>query len=207
MSTQSDASWDPDFVIEQYRELSRQVQTYTHSADKYFGLATTLTVAAITVALSNKFELAVVGLPFALGGLILYVMQLMTERAARMGMRRQLEDRLRANGYMSALEELCLNSVASERRASVIFSTGLYAFGYLATCVFSVLAAAKYDEYGHWLVVITVVLLTVLTCGVATAVLELQRADDAAYSFFGEFAPTSPHLSPKVADYRPSLEE
>jgi hypothetical protein len=206
VTSQSEASLIAEVMLEQCRELSRQIQTYTHSADKYFGLATTLTVATITVALSNKFELAVVGLPFALGGLMLYVVQLMTERAARVGMKRYLEDALREMGYAFALEERCLDRVVSERRASVKFSTALYACGYLATCVFSVLAAANYGDHGRWLVVVTVVLLIVLSAGVATAVVELQRADGEAYRFLAYSVSPSPDPTARVTDH-PLLRE
>jgi hypothetical protein len=170
-------------VVVAISEVAKQIQEFTMSADKYFGLATTTIVATVGLAVSQKLPAALVALPFALGGILLYVVQLFTERSARMGIRGFLEDRLRqTKGYWYANQNACLSAAVSQERHSVRVSTALYAVTYFGSCLISVRAASKIEAVpGIPLAVIVSVALLSLSAALIISMRELTRAYATAY--------------------------
>jgi hypothetical protein len=168
----------------QVMELGKQIQEYTLSADKYFGLATTVIVATLTLTVSNNYPAVVIALPFALGGLLLYVMQLFTERAARAGMRRAFEEQLRARySYYFAAVEQCLDEAVSQKRWSVIASTVLYTLALGASFFVSMRTAIEVEQdVGNWLPWAVGSSLIAISAAMVIALRELQRAEDQAFA-------------------------
>lgn len=166
-------------------ELGKQVQEFTMSADKYFALATTIIVAALTLTITNKFAAAIVALPFALGGILLYVMQLFTERAARAGMRKALEKRLRAhsNYYYAAVSD-CLDRAVSQHRLSVVASTALYLSTMVLSSFMSIVSARHMvTALGAWLPGLVEGGILLLGASMIIAYSELARAEKRAYDY------------------------
>jgi small-conductance mechanosensitive channel len=174
-----------DYLIQEIAELTKQIQEYTHGADKYFGIATTVIVAAITLSISNKVPAALIALPFAVSGILLYVMQLFTERAARMGMRRSLEKHLREHfGYWLAAKGDCFERAVNQSRLSVRFSTGLYIVAYLGTCTISTIRALNLKLKGvmsYALPGMVILGLIIMAAAMVIAYDELAHADEKAF--------------------------
>lgn len=164
-------------------DLGKQIQDYTLSADKYFGLATTTIAAAVALAAAQKLPAALVALPYALGGILLYVMQLFTERSARMGMRRFLEERLRKHeSFWYVRQDECLGKAVSQRRASVRVSVGLYAATYLSACIVAIVATRRIKGVpANLLTSLSCVAIAAMTLALIVAALELDKAETLAY--------------------------
>ncbi len=169
----------------QVMELGKQIQEFTLSADKYFGIATSLIVAALTLALTRDYSDALIALPFALGGILLYAMQLFTERAARAGMRRALEQKLRSEYmYFFAAVEDCLDGSVNQRRASVVASTFLYGVAMLGAIVAAIVLAVRRGEtVGVWLPWLVTVASVLIIAGMLLAYRELSSAQERAYQY------------------------
>jgi hypothetical protein len=143
---------------------------------------------------SDKFPAALVALPFALSGIFLYVMQLFTERAARIGMRRFLEKYIRSSSsYWFVNKEDCLNKAVNQRRPSVIISTGLYTAGYLGSCWIAIDAARQLDvsPFHDSLPEVVLGALVAVTIALLVTYIELARADRVAFSFMENYDPNS----------------
>lgn len=174
-----------DYLIQEIVDLTKQIQDYTHGADKYFGIATTVIVAAMTLSISNKVPAALVALPFAVSGILLYVMQLFTERAARMGMRRSLEKYLREHfGYWLATRDECFEHAVNQGRPSVIFSTVLYGAAYFGMCIVAINRARNLNLRGRigealpWMVAVGLI---IMAAAMVVTYVELARADKRAF--------------------------
>ncbi len=172
-------------------DLGRQIQDFTLSADKYFGLATTTIAAAVALAAAQKLPAALVALPYALGGILLYVMQVFTERSARMGMRRFLEERLQQHAaFWYARQGACLGMAVSQRRASVRVSVGLYAATYLSACIVAIVATCKIKGVPtNLLTSLSGVAIAAMSLALIVAALELDKAEDRAYKYMEDTQP------------------
>lgn len=177
-----------DAALQEASDLSKQIQEFGLGADKYFAVATTITVAAMTLGITGKLPAALIALPFAIAGLLMYVVQLFTERAARVGMRRYLEQYLREqHGHWFSTRENCLDvAVNHERRPSVKISTALYAAGYLGMCWLAVSAAMGMTSDHFWRYALPCAVgagLAIMAVAMGSAYRELTRADDVAYAY------------------------
>lgn len=183
-------------------DLGKQIQDFTLSADKYFGLATTTIAAAVALAAAQKLPAALVALPYALGGILLYVMQVFTERAARMGMRRFLEDHLQQHApFWYARQGACLSMAVSQRRASVRVSVSLYAATYLSACIIAIVATRKIKEVpANLLTSLSAIAIAAMTLALVVAALELDRAERLAYEYMEAVQPQSKENISPLAD-------
>jgi hypothetical protein len=172
-------------------DLGKQIQDFTLSADKYFGLATTTIAAAVALAAAQKLPAALVALPYALGGILLYVMQVFTERSARMGMRRFLEERLQEHpAFWYARQGACLEEAVSQRRRSVHISVGLYAATYLSACIVAIVATRRIKGVpADLLTSLSGVAITFMTFALIVAALELDKAEALAYQYMESVQP------------------
>ncbi|MEV0707375.1 hypothetical protein [Nocardia aurea] len=184
----------------QVLKLGEEIHAYTLSTDKYFTVATTVVVAAITLKVANKFPAAVIALPFALAGLLMYVMQLYTERAARIGIKASLEVALQhKSGYWFVRKTAALDEAVNQDRASVRWSTGLYGLGYLASCAFAFIDSWRLNLSGwmHIVVPYTILgLLLLLFIPMLTAMLELARARGKGEAHISSIQPAPPTGGP-----------
>jgi hypothetical protein len=132
-----------------------------------------------------------VALPYALGGILLYVMQVFTERSARMGMRRFLEERLQQHaGFWYARQGACLGTAVSQRRASVRVSVGLYAATYLSACVVAIVATRKIKGVpADLLTSLSGVAIAAMSLALIVAAVELDKAEELAYTYMKDTQP------------------
>jgi hypothetical protein len=181
----TDDDKEAEGLLAAINDLGKQIQDFTLSADKYFGLATTTIAAAVALAAAQKLPAALVALPYALGGILLYVMQVFTERAARMGMRRFLEECLQQHApFWYARQGACLGEAVSQRRASVRVSVGLYAATYLSACIIAIVATRKIKGVpADLLTSLSGVAIASMTLALIVAVLELDKAEGVAYEY------------------------
>lgn len=179
-------------LIDDINRLANEIQLYTHGSDKYFALSLTAIVAAATLTIEYDAWVALVVLPFTLGGLLTYVTQLQTERAARIGQRDALETIARREPrYWNLVGEACLAKAVSQRRPSVKFNAVVYALAYVASCVGAfyglkqLVPDSQFDIWG-WSLVVT---LLATTFALLIATRELQGAEASARAYVLAQAP------------------
>ncbi|GAA0585857.1 hypothetical protein HPO96_10745 [Kribbella sandramycini] len=175
---------DRDRLVAQVKELADQIDSYTASADRYFGFVGTLSIGLLAVLARpdrSSAVLAVVALiaPLALLVILHYVAQIMTERAARIGMKRAIEDHLaKADPESEMRLETQLASVASQLRPSVWISMVLYFLVVLAACAGAASAAYHRDgDHLGWTSILITVAVLLMLAATATATLEMLRAE------------------------------
>jgi hypothetical protein len=187
-------------------DLSKQIHEFTFCADKYFGIALTTIVAVAGLAVAQKLPAALAALPIAIGGILFYVLQLFTERAARMGMRRYLEEWLqKRHGQWHMAQESCLREAVSQERASVKISTILYGMTYLVSCVVAVRASAGMSS-GAPVAAVFAVAYLLMCVAMLIAIKEMARAEEAAYRFMKSLAPEDPSTITAAISQRPRVE-
>lgn len=180
----SDSAVDHGRLAAQVKELADQIDSYTASADKYFGFVGTLSIGVLAVLArpdKDSEVLAVVALiaPFALLVILHYVAQIMTERAARIGIKRAIEDYLAQFSPRSEVRlETQLATVVSQRRPSVWVSMGLYLLVVLGAGASAGFAAYHRDgdHFGRTFIVL-VVAGSLMLAATVTATLEMVRAE------------------------------
>lgn len=177
-----------EHLVAQCKELADSINSYTTSADKYFGLVGTLGVGAsavLTGEVKSETLLAVIVVsPVVLAVVLHYVCQLLTEKAARSRTKQALEERLaeiQSSGQFRLEEHL--SEIVSQKRWSVVFSTILYGFLMVALCIGAFRAALSLDGNALGLTVGSLALALVLTLfAVAVSGREMMGAHDAALS-------------------------
>lgn len=89
--------------------------------------------AGVSVGVSGDRPEVVLTLPFLLTGLLIYLLQLLTEFEARRGIRRAIEDALEREGAALLISGRTLSTAVPSQRLSVIASGLLFASAVLAT--------------------------------------------------------------------------
>lgn len=168
-------------------ELSGEIQAYTSLADKYFALAGSLLIGSLGVLASAQGQRFVTGVaiaaPFGLIAILHYVTQLLTEKAARIGMKRAAEDKVREldpAGRFSTT--LVLARSVGQRRPSVLLSMVVYVMAAVAAIVLCVHAIAS-SKLSSQSALIAAILgaLALLVATAVTAIVELALAEKRAY--------------------------
>lgn len=137
-------------IVDQCKELADAIDSYTTSADKYFGLAGTLGVGALAVLAktdnSPAWHAVIVVSPIILAVILHYVCQLLTEKAARVGTKEALEEHLATLLPGVGIElEKHLSQTVGQKRRSVRVSIVLYAAMITVTSVGAFRAAMTLD--------------------------------------------------------------
>lgn len=171
-------------IMEQCKELSGSIESYTTAADKYFALVGTLGVGAI-VALAKEsssqiLQSFIVASPILLAIILHYVCQLLTEKAARAGMKQALEERLSTLQPGGILEiELHLSRTIGANRPSVVISVLLYSAVLVGTGIGAVNASIVLDGNHHGKVFWVLIFAMVSMAGtVIISASEMYRAHD-----------------------------
>ncbi|MGW6278432.1 hypothetical protein [Kribbella sp. NPDC055071] len=177
-----------DRLVAQIKELGDQIDSYTSSADKYFGLVGTLGIATVAVVArpdgrSDVLNSIVLAAPLILLVILHYVAQILTERGARVGVKRAIEDHLsRLDPRSEVRIETRLRNVVGQKRLSVIVSMILFGFVAAGATVGGFEAAHEFDHdrFGRisWSLLAGVVLM-LLALAMSTA--EMLVADSNGY--------------------------
>lgn len=185
-NTTADVSKERLFA--QVKELSDQIDSYTTSADKYFGLVGTLGIGALAVVArpdgrSQVLNSILLASPLILLVILHYVAQLLTERGARVGIKRAIEDHLGRLDLKSEVQiESQLKEVVGQQRPSVIVSMFLYLLVVAGAVVGGFQAAADFDHHSFgrtsWSLLIGLVLMII---AVLISTVEMLRADRSGY--------------------------
>jgi hypothetical protein len=180
-------SGSSDRLFAQIKELSDQIDSYTSSADKYFGLVGTLGVAALAVLArdgrSGVLNSIVLATPLVLLIILHYVAQILTERGARVGVKRAIEDHLSTLDVTSEVQiETRLQKVVGQKRLSVIVSMILYGLVAAGAIAGGFESAHSFDHgsFGRasWGLLTGVVLMVL---ALATSTVEMLRAEPNGY--------------------------
>lgn len=179
---------DLEPILGQLDELSDQIMGYTIAADKYFGLAGTLSVAALGASLKSDgpspvLDFIVIASPFALSFLLHYVSQLMTERAARVGVKRALEEEVgaRVDSAYVRLESI-LNRSVGQKRGSVWVSMTLFALILLASFLASAIRVLDLRQsMSEWAPAGLLAAAILMVIALFVVILEMLRAEGISY--------------------------
>lgn len=147
--------------------------------------------AGVSFGLVGGREPVLILLPFLVTALLIYMLQLITEYRARLGIRRAIENHLTKLPVNERLVSgTVLAAVVGSRRVSVEWSAGLFALGVVAVDL--VAGVAAYREFGlgsnddndwwRWPAFLGYVIVLLLSLGsLVPAASEARAAEDLAY--------------------------
>ncbi|MFC8190875.1 hypothetical protein ACFUMH_04325 [Cellulomonas sp. NPDC057328] len=170
-------------------QLSAEIREYTALSDRYFAFAGTILVATLGVLAGNngdEFRGAIsIAAPFAFLGILHYVAQLQTEKAARLGMKRAAEERLLTLLPGAHLATVAiLESCVGQRRTSVKLSIAVYIAAVATTVGLLVrgMSDSKLIHDSPLLSAAVVASLVLLAVAAGSSTMEMLRAEASAYN-------------------------
>lgn len=171
-----------DLLAKEILDLRSAEREFLQSGDKFVALASTIGIAGLTIGLVNDQPVALLVLPFALVAVLLFLVQIYTERMSRAGHRKLLEEVANEMMGINLFVEQALIAPLRDRRKSVWIATAVYALLVFSSAWLAWLSIEKVvsEPVAPWRWAIsTAFLVLVLAIGIASA--ELNHAEESAY--------------------------